>query len=343
MASFTERNGRWRALIRKAGTKRCETFSSRSAAKSWAATIERQADELRASGVISARGLTLAKLIDRYTDEIYVIKAWGRSKSADLDRLKRDLGHLPADRLTSAHFTDYFRKRKTEGAGGVVISAQIGYLVKVLSVARTLWHIDVSVTSAQEARTALSSVGLVTKSERRKRRVSNAELAKLVAYFKTRPGSIPMADVLKFCLASGMRISEVCRLEWADLDKKNKTIIIRDRKHPTDKLGNDQTVPLLDATGQDGFAIVKRQPKRGPRIFPYNSHTVGTYCTRAAQAIGLKDFHLHDLRHEAISRLFEAGYRIEQVSVVSGHRDWSQLKGYTHIEAATLHRKSART
>jgi site-specific recombinase XerD len=47
------------------------------------------------------------------------------------------------------------------------------------------------------------------------------------------------------------------------------------------------------------------------------------------------------LRHEAISRLFEAGYRIEQVSVVSGHRDWGMLKRYTHLRAVDLHRAPA--
>jgi integrase len=147
---------------------------------------------------------------------------------------------------------------------------------------------------------------------------------------------------LRFCLASAMRISEVCRLEWKDFDTKAKTVIIHNRKHPQDKLGNDQTVPLLSATGQDAFKIAKRQARKGPRIFPYSSATVGTYFTRAVATLGLEDLHLHDLRHEAISRLFEAGYRIEQVALMSGHRDWAMLKRYTHVTAADLHRKKKR-
>lgn len=340
MASILRRGDRWRALVRKGGHTRCETFGTKAAAKAWADKVERQVDELRASGVMQARGLTLGDLIDRYIAELYPVKAWGRSKSADLARLKKDIGHLPADKLTSKHFTDHFRKRHADGAGAVTVSAQVGYLVNVLSVARTLWHLDVALQAAKDARTALSKIGMVGKSGRRERRVTDAELGQLIAHFDKQQSAVPMPDILRFCLASAMRISEVCRLEWKDLNVKDRTIIVRDRKHPREKIGNDQIVPLLDATGIDAFAIVKRQPHDGPRIFPHSAKTVSSYVTEAAQTLKLDDLHLHDLRHEATSRLFEAGYRIEQVALVTGHRDWKMLRRYTHVRAVDLHRKA---
>jgi integrase len=182
---------------------------------------------------------------------------------------------------------------------------------------------------------------MVGKSKRRDRRVSDAELSRLIGYFEARGGRIRFPDVLQFCMATGMRISEVCRLQWGDLNKTAKTIIIRDRKHPKDKIGNDQVVPLLDATGHDAYAIIERQTKAGPRIFPYSAKTISTMVTRAVTALKLNNLHLHDIRHEAVSRLFEAGYRIEQVALVSGHRDWAMLKRYTHVKAADLHRAKA--
>jgi hypothetical protein len=42
--------------------------------------------------------------------------------------LKRDLGHLPADRLTALHFSEHFMERHHKGAGVVVLSSQLGYL-----------------------------------------------------------------------------------------------------------------------------------------------------------------------------------------------------------------------
>lgn len=337
MASITERDGRWRALVRRKGFVRCQTFGTKRDADAWAAGIESQISEIASHGVLQARGITLGDLIDRYVEQIYPIKPWGRSKTADLARLKTDLGAIPADKLTSGHLTTYFTKRRADGSGGVVVSSQLGYLITVLRTARTLWHLDVPLGAAQDARSALAAVRLTSKSKRRDRRVTDREMAALLAYFAKQDTAVPMADIVQFCLASGMRISEVCRLKWSDLDVRGKTIMIRDRKHPRDKIGNDSLVPLLAATGIDSYAVVKRQPRTRDAIFPYNPKTIGTYFTEAVAALKLKDLHLHDLRHEAITRLFAAGLRIEQVALCSGHRDWAMLKRYTHSAARDVH------
>jgi integrase len=329
-------------LVRKVGHTRCRTFGSRQDAQQWAAKIEKEADELRASGVMQASE-SLADLIDRYTRELYSLKPWGRTKSADLARLKKDLGEIPARELTSHHLTRYFRERRDGGSGPVVISAQIGYLIGVLEVARTVWHLDVPLQAARDARTALAKVRLIAKGGQRDRRVTDEEIEQLTDYFDTSDTSVPMSDIVRFCVATGMRISEVCRLRWADVNETDRTVMIRDRKHPQEKIGNNQIVPLLKATGFDAFVIAKKQRHEDgdtrERIFPVNSRTVSAYFTRAVEALELNDLHLHDLRHEAISRLFAAGYSIEQVALVSGHRDWHMLKRYTHVRAVDLHRE----
>ena len=40
---------------------------------------------------------------------------------------------------------------------------------------------------------------------------------------------------------------------------------------------------------------------------------------------GITNLTFHDLRHEAISRMFDSGMRIHEVMAVSGHRAASQL------------------
>jgi site-specific recombinase XerD len=37
------------------------------------------------------------------------------------------------------------------------------------------------------------------------------------------------------------------------------------------------------------------------------------------------------------SRLFEAGLSIQQVALVTGHKDWKMLRRYTHLKASSLH------
>jgi integrase len=342
VASIIERGGRWRALIRKAGHTRCETFSTRKAAARWAARVEDEIEQLQSTGAIAVPHKTVADLIDRYIEEVYPRKRWGRSKAAYLERTRADLGTEKVGELTTARLIRYFSDRARKGAGGVTVSAQFSYLLDALKTARGLWHWDVPLQAAQDARLALGKGGLAGKSNTRDRRVSDAEIEQLKAHFAAKPTDYPMGDILEFCMASAMRISEVCRLQWADLNEADKTILIRDRKHPREKFGNNQTVPLLAATGYDAFAVVTRQPRGGLRIFPYNEKTVSNYVTRAVTALGLTDLRLHDLRHEAISRLFAAGYQIQEVSLVSGHRDWAMLKRYTHVRAADLHRERAK-
>jgi integrase len=50
----------------------------------------------------------------------------------------------------------------------------------------------------------------------------------------------------------------------------------------------------------------------------------------------MSDFHFHDLRHEAITRLFERGLNIAEVSAISGHKELRMLQRYTHLRAIDL-------
>jgi integrase len=143
-----------------------------------------------------------------------------------------------------------------------------------------------------------------------------------------------------------MRQDEICRIEWADIDRDNKMLLIRDRKDPRRKNGNDQRVPLLDVSGYDAWTIIEEQRKfagsNGGRIFPYNGRSVGTAFRRQCRELKIKNLHFHDLRHEATSRLFEAGFSIEQVALVTGHKDWKMLRRYTHLRPEHLHSATAK-
>jgi hypothetical protein len=118
-------------------------------------------------------------------------------------------------------------------------------------------------------------------------------------------------------------------------------LLIRNRKDPRRKNGNDQRIPLLDVSGYDACQIVEEQRKfagsnRG-RIFPYNGRSVGTAFRRQCRELKIEDLHFHDLRHEGTSRLFEAGFSIEQVALVTDHKDWKMLRRYTHLKPEDLH------
>jgi integrase len=53
----------------------------------------------------------------------------------------------------------------------------------------------------------------------------------------------------------------------------------------------------------------------------------------------LQDLRWHDLRHEAVSRLFEKKLSAFEVAAMSGHKTMQMLKRYTHFHAAQIAKK----
>jgi len=47
----------------------------------------------------------------------------------------------------------------------------------------------------------------------------------------------------------------------------------------------------------------------------------------------------HDLRHEAVTRLFETGLNMIEVASISGHKSLQMLRRYTHLQASDLAEK----
>ncbi len=50
----------------------------------------------------------------------------------------------------------------------------------------------------------------------------------------------------------------------------------------------------------------------------------------------ITNLRFHDLRHEAVSRLVEAGLGDQEVTAISGHKSMQMLKRYTHLRAEDL-------
>ena len=52
--------------------------------------------------------------------------------------------------------------------------------------------------------------------------------------------------------------------------------------------------------------------------------------------LGMQDLHFRDLRHEAVSRLVEAGLSDQEVTSIKGHKSMKMLRRYTHLRAEDL-------
>jgi len=342
MASIRKREGSWVAEVRRTGHKSVSrSFPTKSLASEWARKVESEMDASLYRDNRSLNSITFGDLVDRYTKEIGAIRPFGKNKAAVLKMLNAALGTVPLSSLNADRLGKYVDQRREGGAGGVTVSIDLTYIGGILKTASAIWKMPVDQMAVSDARARLAHLGVSTKSRERTRRPTTAEIDMLCEHFRAKGSRqrVPMPDIIQFAVATAMRLGEIINLKWADLNEADRTVIIRNRKHPTEKAGNDQEVPLLG----NAFDIVKRQAEKSDRIFPVTEGTVSSIFPRACQALQIEDLKFHDLRHEGVSRLFEQGYTIEQVALVSGHRDWKMLARYTQIRAKDLHRKRAVT
>ncbi|MES2034715.1 MAG: site-specific integrase [Pseudomonadota bacterium] len=350
MASIQRlKSGHWRAQIRRKGKVASETFILREDARRWANEAEGRADRGETPAPSRAlRAQTFGALIDLHIADMKAVgKAPRRSKDATLRMLKRELGKTKLVGMDRGRLIDFGKDRAVQGAGGVTIGIDIGTIKTVLTHAAAIHGIAVKPDQVDLARVALKRLGLVCKGHERDRRPTDEELEALFAYFDGNDRQvIPMSRIIKFAIATAMRQEEICRVTWSDLNLRTKMLTVRDRKDPREKSGNDQRIPLLDVSGFDALALIEEQrairTNDGDRIFAYQHKSVSTAFTRAVTALEIDDLHFHDLRHEGTSRLFEAEFTIEQVALVTGHKDWKMLRRYTHLRPERLHEIVAR-
>lgn len=338
MASFSQLpSGKWRVQVRRHGLYRAATFETKREAKDWSSAIESQANHIAASGFAPIpKGATVADLIDKYTETI--TKTQGRTKTATLAMLKREMGKVKLTNLNAVVLRDFIDRREEDGAGGVTIAGDLSFLSAVLKWARHARQIDVNESLALEARASLAHRGLDTRSQERNREPTDEELSRLYSYWKANARQrIDMVMLCQFALATGMRQGEICGLQIEDINRSEKTVIIRDRKDPKNKQGNDQTVPLLP----DAWAIVKPliSDRTEGSVFNVMAVSVSTAFTRACKKVEpvINDLHFHDLRHRATASFFRMGLDIPQVALLTGHKTWAMLRRYTSIKPSDVH------
>lgn len=337
MASICEIDGKWRALIRRKGHKPISKwFDSKSKANTWARGIEAQIDAGQVPKTVASRE-TISDLIREYrrlrslqrpildtSNEHYMLR-----------QLDTNLGELQADALTVDDLVGWAQRRRDEGAGPYTVNCDLSKLGTVLRYAGT-GLLDV----IGAARPKLTYLGLIGGGGMRERRPTLDELQRITAWLAAEKSQL-FADVVEFGVHTSMRRGEMARILWSDVDESKRMVLVRDRKDPRKKIGNDQWVPLLP----DAWALLRRLPREEhePRIFPRDPQTMSKYFREACVALGIPDLHIHDLRHEGTSRLFEAGFPIQEVALVTGHKDWRHLRRYTNLKPESVHARGSRS
>lgn len=313
------------------------SFPREALARDWGRRVEAQ---IKQHGV-PQRALattTLGTLLTRHY-EMLVKQGKPRQNEHEIAFLASRFAGKPLAALTAEHFSKFALERRAAGVGPSTILHNLATVRSVLNAAKPVHGLEVDGKPVIEAISALTRLGVVSKSNVRERRVSDEELARLDADFKRMAGhpsnKIPMDVVVKLAVALPRRREELTSMLWEDYD--GSVIVLRDTKNQTAAVRNE-CVPVPPAAQ----AILDTLPRIDARILPYEPESVSAAFQRACKRLGIDDLHFHDLRHEGISRLFESGMDIPEVSLISGHRSWNMLRRYTNLKPHAVAEKMTR-
>jgi site-specific recombinase XerD len=148
-------------------------------------------------------------------------------------------------------------------------------------------------------------------------------------------------DLCILAIFTGMRMGELCALEWSDIDLERKTILVQNKEGFLTKNSRNRIVPLSEVAVSllRGRAIQPTSSRvfqrKGEKLTKNYVSKVFKYYVRKAK---LNDrLHFHSLRHSAGSLMVQAGVPIYAVQRILGHVSIATTQIYAHLQTENLH------
>ena len=316
MASFRKRSNLWQAQVRsKHIGSISKSFHKKSEAQKWA----KEQEVLMQSGQwsrVNQSSLTLHDLMTKYKNEITPKKRGHEVEDRRLRRLLREkeIMKVPLKRLLP-HILASFRDRRLKD-GVRACQYDLVLIRHAWNIALIEWGWNIGDNPTQKIR-------LPKNNPPRERRLKPGEYERLKkASSHTKVWYL--WPIIEFAIETGMRRSEILNMKWEHLGIDNKRVLL-----PMTKNGSSRWVPL----SEKAIKILKNVPSSTDHVFPITDVALRQSWERLRNRANLIDFTFHDLRHEAISRMFEKGLNVPEVASISGHKTASQLFRYVQVNA----------
>ncbi len=323
MATFTERNGKWQAkVVRKGYPMQYQSFPSKAAAQIWARGVETSMDDGSWLDPAGSSDLLFGELLARYKGTVTQNKRCRLSETYRIGALQR---HKIADysmkNLTNNVLADY-RDERLKKVSAATVCRELATICGVITHAQREWGLK-TVNPAKIIKKPPLPPG--------RNRILKPEEFDLLLGALDSSGhvwrSVWLVPLAKVALETAMRRGELLELLWTNVDLQERTAYL-----PMTKNGKARTVPLSTTA----IEILKGLERVDKRVFPVSDMTVDGAWKRAVKRAGLVDFHFHDLRHNAITRLSKKLPNVIELAAVSGHSNVQNLKRYYHITAQEL-------
>jgi len=332
MSSIRKRGEKWQARVhRKENKPIVKSFNNKSDALKWARSVESQLD----LGVLAPKQTMprLMPMVDRYVEEVTPLK---KGKSQEYYRAnqfrKTKLADMQLDKITGEVVAQYRDSRLKEVSPNTV-RLELAFLSVVFEQCRKEWGFAVA--------NPVRQIRMPKPGKPRQRRLEAGEEGALLAAC-SESGAHYLQTFVILAIETGMRFGELAGVTWANLNLEKRTIYLPDTKN-----GNQRTVPLSTRA----LNAIQTQPRSiDGRLFsakPGSIRSAFLIALKRAQGTQpdskefLRGLRFHDLRHEAVTRLFEKGLNPIEVGMVSGHKTLSMLQRYTHLRSEELVAKLA--
>ena len=325
MASFTKRNGRWRARVRRSGLPSLtKSFPTKTLALKWSQKVESDPEKFLAEQLPEDRQLmTVGDLVRKYEKEVTPTKK-GRDKETYRIRILQrfHLSGVPLSDLKPHHIAKFREDRLKEVSAGTVLK-DLSLLSAVINTGTTEWGLE------NVLRT--NPVSMISKPRAprpRDRRLEAGELERLLA---AGPSPNPwFRPVVLFAIETGMRRGEILSLTWENVHLERRYVHLPDTEN-----GDSRDVPL-SPVALELLRDLLRNKSPDQLVFPIHYEALKSAWRRACSRAGISDLRFHDLRLEATSRFFEKGLNVMEVAAITGYKDLRMLQRYTHLRAEDL-------
>lgn len=335
MASISKHRDKYQVRVRRKGFPTIsKSFHRHSDAKEWARMMETKADRHELSPDSKAlKSIALADLIRRYRDTVLPGKKCCEVETIILNAfLRHPICKKTLNDLTASDFARYRDDRLSGKHGMKAITPKT--IKRTLSPVHRMFQVAMSEWDVPLSRNPLADFKMKVTDNKRQRRLLEGELEKLLSAANTNRNPYVVL-IVRFALETAMRRGEILALRWRDIDSERYSVTVLESKN-----GHSRIVPLSSvAIGILKTTAGMAGDSDGDTVFPVSANAFKLSWVRLVRRAELDDLHFHDLRHEAISRLFELGLTVPEVASVSGHRDMRMLLRYAHANHASIRAK----
>lgn len=330
MATFRKRPGPrgsnvWQAQIIRQGFKpQFRTFDTKGEADAWARQVEAQMDAGSWRDRSEGDRTTVSAALERYAQEMTPRKA-PTTAARELAKIRGlrsgPLAPVSLSRVTGQDVASYIRAREQRGAKAATVITELATLSHLYTVARTAWGMSYLVNPVPLAKAVRPKVP----GGRERRLVGDEETRLLAAAPRV------LGAVIRFALATTMRRGEIASLRWGQVDIKRRSLTLGSTET---KNRTARSVPLSPAA----LKVLRELPRRiDGSVFSMTGNAIHQAWDRAVEKAGIEGLTFHDLRHEAISRLFEdTDLDVMEIRAITGHKTLQMLARYTHLRTHRL-------